>query len=185
MAAAIAVESRDFAALRAAEPMPQPLARGRDDLAWLFYTSGTTGKPKGVMISNGNLHAMTFELFRRRGCGASRRRRALCRADVARRRPLQFHGHAARRAPCRARIRRLRAGRGAGARRLAARRHHVRGPHHGAPAGRPRQGGGLRTATASAPSSMAAGRCTWPTSRRRWRSWGRASCRSTARARAR
>jgi acyl-CoA synthetase (AMP-forming)/AMP-acid ligase II len=63
LAAVIAVESRDFAALRAAEPMSAPAARGRDDLAWLFYTSGTTGKPKGVMISNGNLHAMAFSYF--------------------------------------------------------------------------------------------------------------------------
>jgi acyl-CoA synthetase (AMP-forming)/AMP-acid ligase II len=64
LAAVIAVEGREFAALRAQEPMSAamsaPAARGRDDLAWLFYTSGTTGKPKGVMISNGNLHAMAF-----------------------------------------------------------------------------------------------------------------------------
>jgi acyl-CoA synthetase (AMP-forming)/AMP-acid ligase II len=60
LAAVIAVEAKEFAALRAVEPMSAPVARGRDDLAWLFYTSGTTGKPKGVMISNGNLHAMAF-----------------------------------------------------------------------------------------------------------------------------
>jgi acyl-CoA synthetase (AMP-forming)/AMP-acid ligase II len=30
-----------------------------DDLAWLFYTSGTTGKPKGAMVTHGNLQFMT------------------------------------------------------------------------------------------------------------------------------
>ncbi len=35
---------------------PVPVADG--DLAWLFYTSGTTGRPKGAMLSHANLRAM-------------------------------------------------------------------------------------------------------------------------------
>ncbi len=33
----------------------QPVNRSRQDLATLIYTSGTTGKPKGAMLSHGNL----------------------------------------------------------------------------------------------------------------------------------
>ncbi|EHR69067.1 acyl-CoA synthetase (AMP-forming)/AMP-acid ligase II [Burkholderiales bacterium JOSHI_001] len=34
-----------------------------DDLAWLFYTSGTTGRPKGVMITQRNLLTMGLAYF--------------------------------------------------------------------------------------------------------------------------
>ncbi|MGB0901933.1 class I adenylate-forming enzyme family protein [Halocynthiibacter sp.] len=34
--------------------------RGASDLAWLFYTSGTTGQPKGVMMTHGMLTAMSL-----------------------------------------------------------------------------------------------------------------------------
>ena len=49
-----------------AEPVPRgcPLtrltARAPDDLAWLFYTSGTTGRPKGVCITHRMLVALSL-----------------------------------------------------------------------------------------------------------------------------
>ncbi|MFQ5548288.1 MAG: AMP-binding protein [Woeseia sp.] len=38
--------------------------RGRDDLAALLYSSGTTGKPKGIMLSHGNLLSNADALIR-------------------------------------------------------------------------------------------------------------------------
>ena len=45
-------------ALRAGAPATL-CERAPGDLAWLFYTSGTTGRPKGVMLGHGNLLAAT------------------------------------------------------------------------------------------------------------------------------
>ena len=56
------IGTREFAALYDAKPVA-PSTRGGDDLAWLFYTSGTTGRPKGVMLSHANLVEMVLSYF--------------------------------------------------------------------------------------------------------------------------
>ena len=53
----------EYLKLLASEAVTEPLHRAPDDLAWLFYTSGTTGRPKGVMLSHRNLLAMTTCYF--------------------------------------------------------------------------------------------------------------------------
>jgi long-chain acyl-CoA synthetase len=49
----------DFESLLTSEALP--LAdRNATDLAWIFYTSGTTGRPKGVMLNQRNLLQMSL-----------------------------------------------------------------------------------------------------------------------------
>ncbi|MBL4541346.1 MAG: AMP-binding protein [Rhodobacteraceae bacterium] len=54
------VAGAGFSALRATAPAPGPTARGAPDLAWLFYTSGTTGRPRGVRMTHAMLQAMSL-----------------------------------------------------------------------------------------------------------------------------
>ena len=58
----IDVTGPEFAAMQAGGAMAVA-DRDPGDLAWLFYTSGTTGQPKGVRITHGMLRDMSLAYF--------------------------------------------------------------------------------------------------------------------------
>ena len=55
----IVIGGTGYEALFAADPIAV-VPRAPDDLAWLFYTSGTTGRPKGAMLTHANLIAASL-----------------------------------------------------------------------------------------------------------------------------
>ncbi|MBT3626987.1 MAG: AMP-binding protein [Rhodospirillaceae bacterium] len=58
----ISADSDTYRALKSGDTMAYA-ERAPEDPAWLFYTSGTTGRPKGATLSHRNLLVMTLSYF--------------------------------------------------------------------------------------------------------------------------
>ncbi|MDX1541437.1 MAG: class I adenylate-forming enzyme family protein, partial [Geminicoccaceae bacterium] len=58
----VVVGGRDYETLLRGDPVSMAEA-APDEVAWLFYTSGTTGRPTGAMLSHRNLMPMPLAYF--------------------------------------------------------------------------------------------------------------------------
>ena len=113
LAAPVVAGSAGWRAMLSRDPAGPAEARP-DDPAWLFYTSGTTGRPKGATITHRNLLVMTLSYFADLNpVIANGGQRAPRGPPLPRLRPLRAALHRQGRQQRDPRERRLRAGRGA------------------------------------------------------------------------
>ncbi len=62
-AALVSTQSETYDGMRQTTALERPVALDPNDMIWLFYTSGTTGKPKGVMLTCTNMATMAMNYF--------------------------------------------------------------------------------------------------------------------------
>ena len=63
LAAILSADSADWSGVYNGASLSEPAHIEPNDMVWLFYTSGTTGKPKGVMITAENITQMALAYF--------------------------------------------------------------------------------------------------------------------------